>query len=844
MNNWSARIQSRFDSVIGLKSNLKRAMSLHQYGDSMMTPAVRAWLGSVWVIIFLMSLIEAVVWFFVSQYFVAESVRWVGVFLAPLFFFGIFVLIWVIDVSFITAERPLGIKGVDNPPPDEFTDDTGADHATESGDSRLLGRLSGHFHMGEQVRWWFGIAVRLAIVLISIAITAPFLAQTIRSDEIANKYQAMLDEARRDKEAELVELQDAEIARLRKRREELMREQEHLRAERELLIRDSDAAIEEARKRTDDYYQEYLAEIEGRDGRTPGRGPRAKAAMEGRDEAKAYTEQLVEGKREKLERIELRSRKLTEELDWIDGERLEKENQRAKAQAVFRPMDFSTFAEEYDLEVPADTVGARVRLLAELRAEDLAAFDPKNEYEKWAFHFSSVEGLSQALLGILFLAMLALKLFEPRAVKLYFNEELQHQWRRYQNGGFNREPGFVSSTEPNAYNHFDFAHAYLSFRAAPELFWRQQEKLADEKIKFDEMKLNGKEREQRYQEEVLKSRVESNRKLREIVRKTELETARKYTEKEWRIKSEKLDYELDQQKQDIDNKYRELNQQYQAETEEIRKELESKRTINLDALKRKNQEEKERFRMEKDKRRIENEHLSRQTEDLKQQTEILKRNQKLREQARAKFLDIMEERRKIMEERRKIQEARRKGEEEKNESEKERARHQFEQENRQRQRSIFENRIARYAGNRKKIQEQIDSIDTRINEIREAFQKTSHKLDDTERRIRKETDEQKRAASDKTSSWKRYAELMRNSPDDESLLNDHFDTFKYHQDRESRLQDSLDKLKADRDQLKRQRDDTAREQKELEQKRVPFSQELVECKAEIEQAEEQLSRLG
>nr|VFJ71086.1 MAG: hypothetical protein BECKDK2373B_GA0170837_13122 [Candidatus Kentron sp. DK] len=63
---------------------------MRQYGNNMMTPAVWVWLSFAWIIVFSMSLIEATVWSFVSQYFVAESMRWLAFFLGPLFFIGIF----------------------------------------------------------------------------------------------------------------------------------------------------------------------------------------------------------------------------------------------------------------------------------------------------------------------------------------------------------------------------------------------------------------------------------------------------------------------------------------------------------------------------------------------------------------------------------------------------------------------------------------------------------------------------------------------------------------------------------------------------------------------------------
>nr|VFJ49260.1 MAG: protein of unknown function (DUF4407) [Candidatus Kentron sp. FM]VFJ62581.1 MAG: protein of unknown function (DUF4407) [Candidatus Kentron sp. FM]VFK15366.1 MAG: protein of unknown function (DUF4407) [Candidatus Kentron sp. FM] len=746
MNNGTERTQSWPNSVTGLESNLKRFVSLHQYGESMMTPAVRGWLRSAWVIIFLMALVEAVVWFFVSQYFVAESERWVTVYLAPVFFVGIFVLIWVIDVSFITYERLLGIEDTDPNPSNESTDNTGA----ESGEFRL----SSYFHRGKQVRWWFGVAIRLAIVFISIVITAPFLAQTIRSDEIADKYQAMLDKARKAKEAELVVLLDAEILRLQKQREDLSKKLARLDAERDLVIRDSAAPIEAAWKQIEDNHKEYLAEVAGEGSRKPGQGPKAKAAMKARDDARSHWKELVQRKNEKLTRIEQRSSEPSAKLDRIDREKLEKEDQRAKAQAVFKPMDFTTFAEEYDLEVPADTIGTRVRLLAELRAEDLAAFDPKNEYEKWVFHFSSVEGLSQALLGILFLAMLALKLFEPKAVKLYFNDEIQHQWRRYLDGGFDQEPDFVPSTDSHPYNPFGFTHVYLYFRTSQ----REKEKALIAKIRLEKM-----EQERHLQEE--------------ISLKTEFERKQTYAKKELSIKSEKLDHELKQEKRDIDNKYRELEKQYRAETAAVREEF-----------KRKHQEEKDRSKMEREKERIE-------VGKLKEETEDLKRNRELREKSRAKFLEILEERKKMTEERTKGVRAR-------NERKELEAKLRYGKEDLERLRAILKARKSEI----EKEKERMADVDATLDEIR---RKLEGSRDINE--IQEEIKEQEKRRDD-------FAEARKNKSG------------------QSRRIETIAKLKDEHKRLSK----LIQKKEKLTQERKDISEKLEKYKAGIEQVEEDI----
>jgi hypothetical protein len=53
------------------------------------------------------------------------------------------------------------------------------------------------------------------------------------------------------------------------------------------------------------------------------------------------------------------------------------------------------------------------------------------------------ERAGQAFLGFLFVALVLLKLFEPRSVKVYFSEWLQDLYRQYQGGLFDPHLDFA-----------------------------------------------------------------------------------------------------------------------------------------------------------------------------------------------------------------------------------------------------------------------------------------------------------------------------------------------------------------------------------------------------------------
>lgn len=428
-----------------------RYVTLRPYGSSMMTPLAALWLTFSFVIILLMSLLEGTVWATVSQYFVPQSIRWLAVILAPLFFVGIFAVIWIVDVSFITSEKPF--------------------RSARSGDSNVKGLTAwaSDAHRLETLRWWFGVAVRLAIVFVSLLITAPFLTQAIRSDEIREVYRTEVAAKRAAKEQDLVRLQDQAIAEAESRREQLDKERQALEEEADTIRQDRAPTIKDYEREAAAYQQEFEDEQAGAGGRRPGIGPKAREALAAVEAARAQARRLRDERDRQLEPIMEDLAGKRESLDAIDWQiadlTVKCQEIRFEASALSLP----EFAQRYDLDIPADTIGTRVRILEALRQEDR-----RLAQEGALDHFKTIEGLSQALLGILFLSLIALKLFEPRAVRFYFDDTLQQQWRNYRNGYYSDIPGFVSGTGEKLLDPMSFADAYLN---TDLLSWRRQAQL-------------------------------------------------------------------------------------------------------------------------------------------------------------------------------------------------------------------------------------------------------------------------------------------------------------------------------------------------------------------------------
>ncbi len=98
--------QSKPRMILFQKASL-RFLRLRPYGDSLLTPAVRVWLGFAWVIILLMASVEGIVWGLVGGSIVPQDTAWLRP-IAGLFLFALmFSVIWIVDASLVMSERPV-----------------------------------------------------------------------------------------------------------------------------------------------------------------------------------------------------------------------------------------------------------------------------------------------------------------------------------------------------------------------------------------------------------------------------------------------------------------------------------------------------------------------------------------------------------------------------------------------------------------------------------------------------------------------------------------------------------------------------------------------------------------
>lgn len=421
---------------------------LRPYGDSLATPAVMVWLGFAWVIILLMASIEGIVWGLVGASIVPEGVSWLRPVAGLFLFLLIFAIIWIVDASLILSERP-----------------------------PLRARRwqpDANQGFGALLRWWFGLVVRVVIVAVSLYVTAPFLAKLIRADDIASYHQRQVEQYYAQRDATLSSQTRERTVQI----ESLFRERAQ---PLEMRIAQLNQSLTAERQRRAEIEAEYGPELEvlrrdlteaqarvgneilGREGRPEGRGPEAR---KWEANASRLAEQLAAKQTESDARTALIAQRIAEieqELRTASGElqRLRQEQQTRVEQIAAE-----IAAQQVEALPPRLTFAARSKALHALR---------ESPDESGVPHFETVEGFAQAALGVLFFALMALKLFEPPAVRAYFNETIQLQYRKYLVGGLADIPGFELPEDlAQRLNPVEFARRWQAYESDPASFYAER----------------------------------------------------------------------------------------------------------------------------------------------------------------------------------------------------------------------------------------------------------------------------------------------------------------------------------------------------------------------------------
>lgn len=447
----------RYPSFRISRSDLLR---LRPYGDYLATPAVTVWLGFAWVIILLMASIEGIVWGLVGASIVPQGAAWLRP-VAGLFLFALmFSIIWIVDASLVMSERPVVTAQRGHP------------------------AASANRGAGALLRWSFGLLIRVAIVAVSLYVTAPFLAKLIRADDIAAYHQRQVEQYDAQRAATLqarIRERAEQLAAPGQERRQLLETQIAQLAETLALERARHARIETEPAPEIAVLRQDLAaaqaragdELMGRRGRPEGRGPEAR-------KWEANAARLAAGLQAKQSEIDARSATSAARIGALEQalgsasealQRLRQEQQDALDRVASE-----LAAAQPEANPPRLTFAARSRILQTLR---------NSPDERGVPHFETVEGFSQAALAVLFFSLIALKLFEPPSVSNYFSESLQLQYRKYLAGGLAEIPGFeLLAQSEKGLNPVEFSRLWQAYESDPAAFHAHRQALLEVREPF------------------------------------------------------------------------------------------------------------------------------------------------------------------------------------------------------------------------------------------------------------------------------------------------------------------------------------------------------------------------
>jgi predicted nucleic acid-binding Zn-ribbon protein len=458
------------------RAGLWNAFFLRPHGRRNLSPVAAIWIGFAWVVVIIMATLEGMIWAAVSRYLVPEGLALLALPVSVLMFCVIFAVIYTVDASLIMFQRPLRPSAryriprvVASRTRDGSAAGTAADTQGPEGRSSASGDDSGGSVDTRPVietvllprgdhRFWPGLLLRLFIIAASIVITAPFLTQIIREDDIQRELERaqeavrggiLADKTREiqrqiDDDRGLLEPLDTSVSRLiaerRERTESIDRQIETLQADYEYWAREAEL------------------ELTGADGRRPGDGPKWRTAADNRDSLKAQLDQRLAERAAAVAALQDQIDETQAKIGEIQADIEAKRQRLSRIQTHAATMALDAFATEYGRSLPGNTLGARVKLLREIKEREAIP------------HLGSVEGLAQALLVILFLALAVIKLFEPKSMQFYYNEELQDAYDAYRSGAFDAIPGFDAEGQRRGLDYVRFAERYAVHAADPGFF--------------------------------------------------------------------------------------------------------------------------------------------------------------------------------------------------------------------------------------------------------------------------------------------------------------------------------------------------------------------------------------
>ncbi len=306
--------------------------SIKPYKNNLLTPGANYWIICIHLVILVMATSEAIAWGYLGSLFGKEILGYIA---AAVTFIFMFLIIWVIDVSFVTMDlsRSYYDKIILKKETERWVDNT---------------------------RLGVGMLGRVAIVFVSLSISAPFLAQIVFKQDIDN-------EIERRNMATVSMVSDSMM---------IAKDEEIAAVDSLILVREAELIEETAGNGSSGNY---------------GFGPVTRA-------------------------MQLNINRLQDERAAL------LQDKAVMAQTV-QSLTVDEFADVHNIDLVDDGVRTREAVLAGLMENQ--------EYQ-------TAKTAITAFLAFIFAALVLLKLFQPRSVRIYYNEKLQDLYREYLAGHLNK----------------------------------------------------------------------------------------------------------------------------------------------------------------------------------------------------------------------------------------------------------------------------------------------------------------------------------------------------------------------------------------------------------------------
>ncbi len=314
------------------KQERNNLFSIKPYKNNLLTPGANYWIICIHLVILVMATSEAIAWGYLGSLFGKASVGYLA---AAITFAFMFLIVWVIDVSFVTLDlsRSYYDKIILKKETERWVDNT---------------------------RLGIGLLGRVMIVFVSLSISAPFLAQIVFKQDIDN-------EIDRRNMVRVAMVSDSML---------INKDEQNASLDSLIQVREAELIQETAGKGSSGNY---------------GFGPVTRA-------------------------MESNIARLRDERASVIQDKLVLDQ-------TMQSLTVPEFAELYNVDLIDNGVRTREEILSGLME------NPEYRTAKTAI---------TAFLAFIFAALVLLKLFQPRSVRIYYNEKLQDLYREYLAGHLNK----------------------------------------------------------------------------------------------------------------------------------------------------------------------------------------------------------------------------------------------------------------------------------------------------------------------------------------------------------------------------------------------------------------------